>query len=302
MTEGTPRRIAFLGFGLIAGSVARAIAARTPRRTRPTLVAWSPSNVGPAMAVRDGVLDATADDPGAALDGADLVLLGAPPLETIELLAALGGALRPLLQAGAVVTDVASTKARIVAAADAVGLRFVGGHPMAGRAVAGYASGQADLFVERPWVVVPGSAADGGAIDRVEWLVRACGARPVRMDAATHDAAAAAISHLPILVAAALVEAVAGAEAERPGWPIAASLAASGWRDMTRLARGDVRMGAGIAATNSAAVAAGLRHLRAAIDGWISELERDGGPDPGRLEEHLRTVWDRLERVPGDGA
>jgi prephenate dehydrogenase len=252
--------------------------------------------------VRDGVLDAAADDAAAALDGADLVVLGTPPLETIELLETLGGSLRPALAANAVVTDVASTKARILAAADAAGLRFVGGHPIAGREVSGYASAAPDLFAGRPWILVPGAAADEAAVDRVAWLAAACGARPVRMGAAEHDAAAAAISHLPLVLAAALAEAVAGADTERLGWPAAASLAASGWRDMTRLARGDARLGAGIAATNGAALLEGLRDLRAVLDGWIAELARDGGPDPARLEVRLRAVRDRLEQAPGDGA
>lgn len=302
MTGESPRRIAFLGFGLIAGSVARALAARPLLGARPALVAWSPSNGGPEAAARDGVLDAAAADPGTALRGADLVVLGAPPLETMELLEALGGPLRAGLAADAVVTDVASTKARIVAAADAAGVRFVGGHPMAGREVAGYGSALPDLFAGRPWILVPGAAADDVAVDRVAWLAAACGARPLRMGAAEHDAAAAAISHLPLLVAAALAEAVAGAETEQLGWPAAAPLAASGWRDMTRLARGDARMGAGIAATNGAPLLEGLRGLRAAVDGWIAELERDGGPDPARLEARLRAVRDRLERASGDGA
>ena len=303
MTVGPPRRIAFLGFGLIAGSVARALAAGGSRAARPELVAWSPSNEGPLAAVRAGVLDTAARDPATALEGADLVVVGAPPIETIELVEALGGSLRSKLAGDAVVTDVASTKARVVAAADAAGLRFVGGHPMAGREVAGFGSAMPDLFAGRPWVLVPGAAADDAAVDRVTWLAVACGARPVRMGAAAHDAAAAAISHLPLLVAAALVEAVAGAEGERPGWPAAAQLAASGWRDMTRLARGDVRMGAGIASTNAAPLLVGLRDLRAAVDGWIAELERDGGPDPARLEARLLAVRDRLERAPvnGDG-
>ena len=302
MTDGPPRRIAFLGFGLIAGSVARALAAGGAAVERPTLIAWSPSNTGPEAAVREGVIDATADDPTEALEAADLIVIGAPPLETIELVRQLGGSWRPSLDPGAVVTDLASTKAQVVAAADAADLPFVGGHPMAGRESAGYASSTPELFAGRPWVIVPGRSAGAEAEARVTWLATACGARPVRMDAPTHDAAAAAISHLPLVIAATLVEAVAGGDREQPGWVAAVPLAASGWRDMTRLARGDVRMGAGIAATNPGPLLDGLREMRAAIDGWIGELERDGGPDAGRLEARLRAARDRLERSAGDGA
>lgn len=301
MTVGPPARIAFLGFGLIAGSIARALAAGRAGASNPVLVGWSPSNAGPEAAVRDGVLGAATDTPAEALEGADLVVIGAPPLETAQLVEALGGPLRGALAPDAVVTDVASTKTAILAAADAAGLRFVGGHPMAGREVAGYAGSAADLFAGRPWVLVRGAAADQAAMERVAWVATACGARPLSMGAAAHDAAAAAISHLPLVVAAALAEAVAGAGTERPGWPAAAPLAASGWRDMTRLARGDARMAAGIAATNAAPLGVGLRAVRKVLDAWIAELDRAGGPDPGRLETRLRAVRDRLERTPGDG-
>ncbi|TAK00347.1 MAG: prephenate dehydrogenase/arogenate dehydrogenase family protein [Chloroflexota bacterium] len=294
MTAGPPQRIAFLGFGLIAGSMARALAAGRGGDPVPDLVGWSPTNAGPEAAVRDGVLATAATSPAAAIEGADLVVLAAPPLETVGLVEALGGSLRAALPPEAVVTDVASTKAAIVAAADAAGLRFVGGHPMAGREVAGYESSVPDLFAGRPWVLVAGATADAAALDRVAAVVGACGGRPVRMDAATHDAAVAAISHLPLVVSAALAEAVAGAGIERPGWAAAAPLAASGWRDMTRLARGDVRMGAGIAATNPGALARGLHDLRDVLDAWIAELERAGGPDPDRIQARLRAVRERL--------
>ncbi|MBF8290031.1 MAG: Prephenate/arogenate dehydrogenase protein [Chloroflexi bacterium] len=296
MIDAAPRRIAFLGFGLIAGSIARALA--EPSGDRLALVAWSPSGAGPRAALADRILDAAAADPAAAIEGADLVVIAAPPLETIDLIARLGGPLRGALAPDVVVTDVASTKAAVLAEADAVGVRFVGGHPMAGREVVGYAGSVADLFVDRPWVVVPGAAADDAAIRRVEWLARSTGARPVSMDATVHDAAAAAVSHLPLVLAVALVEAVVGGDAERPGWPVAAGLAASGWRDMTRLARGDARMGAGIAATNAPALLAAVGEVRAALDAWIADLEQAGGPDPERLEARLRRARERLERAP----
>ncbi len=292
-------RIAFLGFGLIAGSVARAVrAAADGRWSAAQLVAWSPSGAGPGSAAADGVLDAAAPDTATAVAGADLVILGAPPLEILALIDELSGPLRGSLLPSAVVTDVASTKSMVVAAADRAGLRFVGGHPMAGREPTGYGAATSDLFVERPWIVIPAAMAtpdDGLLIDE---LARACGARPIRMSADEHDAATAGISHLPLVAAAALVEAVAGTALEaHPGWAAAWPRAAGGWRDMTRLARGDVAMGAGIAATNPVHLAVRIRALRAELDEWLAELERDGGPDPERLAARFREARDRLERA-----
>ncbi|MEO7664489.1 MAG: prephenate dehydrogenase/arogenate dehydrogenase family protein [Candidatus Limnocylindrales bacterium] len=296
MTGERPVRIAILGFGLIGGSIARAV---RESADPPELVGWSPSNSGPVAAREAGVLDAVAPSCEAALAGADLIVIAAPPLETMELVERLGAQLRGTPAADAVVTDVASTKLRIIAAADEAGLRFVGGHPMAGREVAGFGASDARLFRDRPWVVVPGAAtfADSAATDRVEWLAAACGARPIRMLAAEHDRAVASISHAPLIVAAALVEAMAGGVTDQPDWPAAAELAASGWRDMTRLARGDVRMGAGIAATNAGAIGDALTRVRDVLDAWIRDLEagKPGAVAPSAaLERRFRAARDRL--------
>jgi len=241
-----------------------------------------------------------APEPATAIEGADLVILAAPPLPLIQLIDGLGGDLRPYLASEAVVTDVASTKSAILAAAEAARLRFVGGHPMAGREVTGYGAAIPDLFVDRPWVIVPAAGAEVDDQAMVEALARACGARPFLISARDHDHATAGISHLPLVTAAALVEAVAGSGQDpAPGWATAAALAATGWRDMTRLARGDAVMGAGIAATNAQPLAERIRALRVALDGWLLELERDGGPDPDRLEARLRAARRRLESDEG---
>lgn len=292
-------RIAILGFGLIGGSIARALA-RLPEGQRPRVDAWSPSGEGPAMAVADGVLDGRLSEPGEAW-ASELVVLAAPPLACLDLLDALA-ARRPSAGSTTTVTDVASTKARIVERARALDLSFVGGHPMAGLEVTGYGAARADLFRDRPWVVVPGGLARPSDVDRVEELARSVGARPIRMDPQGHDRAVAAISHLPLLTAVALVEAVVGGPGgpDRPGWPAARALAAGGWAGMTRLASGDVEMGAGILATNADATAAGLRDLRDAIDGWLAELERPGGPDAASLRSRLRAARERL--VPQEPA
>lgn len=283
-------RVAILGFGLIGGSLALALHDRRPDLE---LVGWSPGGTGPVRAAAEGVLARAAASIEDALRGADLVVIGAPPLAAIDLVRALPALLRGSGAADALVTDVASTKADLVAAADEAGLRFVGGHPMAGREVSGYGGADARLFEGRPWVVVPGAHTTAGDVAFIEELARSVGADPVHMAAQEHDAAVAAISHLPLVVAAALVEAVTGAA----DWPVARRVAASGWRDMTRLARGDVAMGTGIAATNAAPLAARIRDVRAVLDGWLAALE--GGdavsePDVEGIRRHLQRARDQL--------
>jgi prephenate dehydrogenase len=112
----------------------------------------------------------------------------------------------------------------------------------------------------------------------------------IRLSDAEHDAAVAAISHLPLVVAAALVESVAAGR----DWSLDQQLAAGGWASKTRLARGDVEMGAGILATNGPAVAERLRDLRRVLDAWTAELDA-ASPDPNLLRDRLATARRRLE-------
>jgi prephenate dehydrogenase len=287
-------RVALLGFGLIGGSIARALRQDAGDWT---IAAWSPSGAGPRLARTDEIVDEASPTPADAVRGADLVVLAGPPLACLELIDDLADTLAEALGRNAVVTDVASTKEAIGRRADAAGLRFVGGHPMAGREVSGYGAAATDLFDGRPWVVVPGAHARPGDRELVERVAAACGASPIQMSAREHDAAVAAISHLPLVVAAALVEAVAGSGdgRDRPDWPAAAGLAAGGWEGMTRLARGDEEMGAGIIATNGPAIAGRLRDLRSTLDAWLRELERDGGPDAIAVAARLAAARRRLE-------
>jgi prephenate dehydrogenase len=286
-------KVALLGFGLIGGSIAYALR-RIPEDW--TIAAWSPSGAGPAIARAQELIDEASDSPARAIHEADLVVIAAPPLAALQLIDDLAGPLAESLAPGAVVTDVVSTKGAIVARAESAGLRFVGGHPMAGREVGGFDAARAELFSGRPWVVIPASTARPGDLERVEGLAEACGGVPVAMSAAEHDTAVAAISHLPLVLAAALVESVAGGEgaAERPDWTVASSLAATGWEGVTRLARGDVAMGTGIAATNAPAIAARLRDLRAVLEAWIVYLDGPDGPDATRIEARLASARELL--------
>jgi prephenate dehydrogenase len=293
--DNGPVRISILGFGLIGGSIARTLHARADS-SQWEVTAWSRNPAPVEQAVVDGALASAAATIEAAIDGTELVILAAPPLVCLELVDRLAGPLRARLPEDATVTDVASAKARIVARADAARLPFIGGHPMAGREVSGYGAALPDLFVGRPWVTVLGRYARFTDGARIGDLVEACGAIQVPMDATVHDRAVAAISHLPLVVSAALVEAVAGGpdEPEHRDWAVAEALAATGWAGMTRLARGEPSMSAGIAVTNADALAARLHAVRAAIDEWLVELEGPGGPDAKRLEARFRAARERM--------
>ena len=142
-------------------------------------------------------------------------------------------------------------------------------------------------------MIVPPEPADEEAIARVETLIAACAARPVRMTAADHDRAVAAISHLPLVVAAAL----AATLEDDPDRGAALRLAAGGWASGTRVARGDVEMGTGILSLNAAAVSDRLRAFRAVLDGWQAALD---GADGDAIRERLAAARASLE--PGDPA
>ena len=264
-------RVAILGVGLIGGSIARAAVSAGM-----SVRGWTPSGQGPRDATADGV-EAAASLVAAVRD-TDLVVIAAPPLASIELLARLAATGDAPVAPTSVVTDVVSTKRQIVDRAREVGVRFVGGHPLAGRETSGYAAADPDLFRDRPWVVVPPEPPDPEANERLAALIAACRARLVTLTAEEHDRAVAAISHLPLLVSTALVEMASKA----PDWEVARSLAAGGWTGMTRLARGDVEMGTGILATNRAEVADRLAALASILDGWSKDLAAADAAD------HLR--------------
>lgn len=193
------------------------------------MVGVDPDRAAALQAVERGIVDRTA----ALADGvvrADVVVL-AVPIAQIE---AVARETAPLIKGtAAVVTDVGSVKAPVVARVEPLFERFVGGHPMAGSERSGAAAASATLFEGAPCVLTPTPRTDPGALDVVERLWQGLGAAVVRVDPGVHDELVAAVSHLPHLVAASLVNAAAGAGGGR-----ALSVAASGFRDTTRVAGG----------------------------------------------------------------
>jgi prephenate dehydrogenase len=250
-------RVAILGLGLMGASLGLALRARGIARA---VAGYDAAADVAGNARARGAVDAVCATVAHALEGADLVVLAAPPLALRDLLKELG----PQLADHAVVTDVASTKTVVTAWAEELlphPERFVGGHPMAGREQAGVAAAEATLYQGCIWCLTPTARTAPEAQVHVQEFIRALGARPVILTAERHDHAVAAISHLPRVAAAALLLTAA----DDPSWPEAQVLAAGGFRDTTRVASGNARMAHDICLTNTGP-------LVACLDAYIERL------------------------------
>jgi prephenate dehydrogenase len=222
--------------------------------------------------VDDGALDRATTDLADGLREADFVVLAAPVRAIEDLL----GRLWDVAADDVLVTDVGSSKTAIVRTAEALARRrplaFVGSHPMAGSEKSGYGVARVDLFQGALVVVTPTETSEPSAVKTVTAFWEHVGARVVTLDPETHDRSVAAISHLPHLVACALVDAVVR---EAPG---ALPIAARGFRDTTRIAAGDPRMWQEIFLANARPLAGVLGAFRRALD-ELQALVEAGDPD-----------------------
>ena len=255
-------RVAVLGTGLIGGSFALAV---RPALAGGSIVGWDkPEVLRRARAL--GVVDEAHADLGAALAGADLIYMALPVGLTIERLPEIARC----AAAGALVTDAASTKRLVCEAAEKYftgGASFLGGHPMAGHESSGIEAADAALFRGATYALIAGTKNTAGPKDsRVSkflLLLEAIGARPLWMDAVTHDRAAAMVSHLPQLLAVALAG-VVHQQTDQTGLPL--TLAGRGLRDALRLAGSPYAVWRDIVLTNT-------ENLELALDRLIQQFE-----------------------------
>lgn len=267
-------RLALLGCGLLGGSAA---AAWRDARVVSEVVAFDRDPAACAEATRLGIADRIAATPAEAVREADLVLLAVPVGAMGEVMAACTDA----LPGHAWITDVGSTKGSVIAAARrALGAalpRFVPGHPIAGGELPGVVHASARLFDRKLFIATPTEATSPAALEAVEALWGAAGARVLRMDAAEHDAVFAAVSHLPHLLAFALVARIAS----EPDGEHKLGFAGAGFRDFTRIAASSPEMWRDVCLANGPAIAAELAGYRALLDELQGALEQG---DAARLE------------------
>jgi prephenate dehydrogenase len=238
--------------GLVGGSVG--LAARG--------AGWDVIGVDGTEVLEEAVALGAIDRPSTLKEarGADLVVLAAPISKVTGLVA-------ELQPTDALVTDVASTKMAVVREAEERGLRFVGGHPMAGSQLSGVANARADLFSGARYFLTPTRKTDPDAYREVSGFVRDLGAVPTAVDPEKHDLLMAALSHLPHLMAAALLKVASDIS------PEALSFAGPSFRDLTRVGASNPSLWSDILAENAPALGEALGAFAGAMAKLGSEIQ-----------------------------
>jgi len=279
------RRLTLVGLGLLGGSVAKAARAEGVARE---IVAVGRRRESLEPALKDGVVDHITLNVAEGVRDCDLCILATP----VATLASLLHDVWHAAPASAVLTDVGSTKAAIVRTADALHrekpLAFIGSHPMAGSDRSGYHVSRADLFKGALVILTPTETSALPALERVREFWQTLGARVTTLDPTAHDRAVAAISHLPHLVADALVETVLRMD------PRFLDVAAGGFRDTTRIAASNPTVWREIFEENREALGEALATFRRALD----DLDRlVGSGDVPAIEGELDRIKRARERL-----
>lgn len=285
------RRIAIIGLGLIGGSLGMAV---RQFASEVTVLGIAPRTETLRRAAERGAIHEGDTDLRSA-EGCDLAVVATPILAIEETLRGLATASRR----GLLLTDVASSKVQVLEWARATlpdPHRFLGGHPMAGKERAGLAGAEAGLFQGAVWALTPAPRQDLHPFAPWLALIERIGARPLVLDAVSHDHRAAAVSHLAFVLSAAYVDTVR----KDPDWPELGRLASSGFRDMTRLASGSPELYAQVGATNARPLGEWIERLMAVLHEYQGLLAAN---DPGvrrRFEEvkAARDEWVRQHYAP----
>ena len=277
-------RLAVIGVGLIGGSFALAL---KQARLVTHVVGAGRGQANLRLALERGAIDSIARDAAAAARDADVILLAAPVAQFPEILSSLK------LQPGALVTDAGSTKRDVIAAARrALGAKvrqFVPGHPVAGAEKSGAAAASAELFRGRRVVLTPLPENDASDIEKIAALWSACGANVTRMDAGQHDSVLATVSHLPHLLAFALVHEVA----QRANAEQLFAYAAGGFRDFTRIASSHPEMWRDISVANRDLLALEMEKFEEKIRAVKALVKAGDGAGLERLFAEAREARDQ---------
>ena len=268
------RKALILGTGLIGASIGMAL-----RGVGWEVSGWDPDPKSLAIALSRGAIARVSEENSREMNKTGLVVLAAPPSQILEALGA--------IRTDTLVTDVAGVKGPIVEAARHLP-HFIGGHPMAGAVSSGPEMASSHMFHGASWVLCTDNADDSD-LDELASIVESIGANPMLMTAAEHDAAVARMSHLPHILATALMS-VAAVDARALG------LAGGGFRDLTRVAGSDRGWWPELLVTNRAHIETAISELGSEIAKWRTDL---GAGDFQAVMESLETA-SRARRELGE--
>ncbi|MEG0687786.1 MAG: prephenate dehydrogenase [Hungatella sp.] len=262
-----PSTIAFIGLGLIGGSIARGIKRNHPEVT---IMAYMRTRAKLEAAHADGVIDLILDGIGEELRTCDLIFLCTP----VEYNARYLAELRPYLKPGALITDVGSTKTKIHEAVIELDMEscFIGGHPMAGSEKTGYDNSTDHLLENAYYIITPTAASTEAEIGCLMSVAKTIGSIPIRLDYREHDFVTAAISHLPHVIASSLVNLVKDSDHSEG---LMKQLAAGGFKDITRIASSSPEMWEQICMSNRENLAVILERYIASLSQVLSQIKNN---------------------------
>jgi prephenate dehydrogenase len=282
------KKLVIFGVGLIGGSVALAL---KKQANAPFCVGIGRNQASLNQALTLNIIDEATTDIATALNDADMVLIATPVAQTKQILQSI----KAHLNSNTIVTDAGSTKSDVIAIAKEVlgkqAKQFVGGHPIAGAEKSGPSAAMDNLFVGKNVVLTPTAENEPAAIDQVHQLWLDCGAKVIEMPAEQHDGIFATVSHLPHLLAFALVEDIAS----RDNADELFQFAASGFRDFTRIAGSNPEMWRDISFANRIALLNEISTYEQALSNLkktLVEQDSDG----------LQALFERASKARNDWA
>lgn len=284
--------IGFIGFGLIGGSIARSLKELNPKNT---LIAYNytlGATIGKGLedALSEHVLDYVYHDLKEGFSSCDIIFLCAPVLTNITYLTQLKGIIKP----DCILTDVGSVKGNIHTAVETLGLKhqFIGGHPMAGSEKTGYHNSHSKLLENAYYILTPTDETPTDMITTLYQIVEAIGAIPLVLNYNEHDNITAAISHVPHIIAAGLVNMVKNSDDSNEKMR---ALAAGGFKDITRIASSSPVMWQDICLTNTSSIKHFLGHYIDSLNDVYNALDC---MDEDYLYQFFNTAGEYRNSIP----
>lgn len=285
---GEIRRVAIIGVGLIGGSLGLALK-QLSKIDHIAGCAQHQETLDQALLM--GAIDEGNLDPAKVVAQADLIFIATP----VSKIVGISREILPFLKDGAILTDVGSTKGRIVSEIEAMipsGIYFIGGHPMAGSERSGIGAASADLFKNASYILTPTERTNMDAFQKLHSLLSQIGARVLSLDPKIHDEVVAIISHLPHVVSSALVDL---AVEQRNKMENILLLAAGGFYDMTRIAASNPEMWVDICLENRQALTRILKDFGKELNQFTHLIE---GGNREELVEKLKEAQRIRQNLP----